>query len=199
MFPLSCREPWGFNRHEAHILPWHQSVGSALTPTAQAQHPWGTTWGWGHPAAALQLRLPCLCLCLFSLQPVLSLGWGATLRLSFCSRLWHQPILAKSPSPGVGCWSASQLCLTLCSPMDCSTPGFPVLHYLPGFAQIHVHWVGDAIQPSHPLPPSSAFALSLSQHQGLFQSIGSSHQVVKRLELQLQYQCFQWIIRIDFL
>ena len=51
------------------------------------------------------------------------------------------------------CWSVSQSCPTLCSPMDCSTPGFPVLHYLPKFAQTHVHWVDDAIQPSSPLSP----------------------------------------------
>ena len=62
--------------------------------------------------------------------------------------------------------SVAQSCLTVCNPTDCSTPGFPVLHYLPEFAQIHVHWVGDAIQPSHPLLPSS-FAFDLSQHQGL--------------------------------
>ena len=84
-----------------------------------------------------------------------------------------------------GCCSVTQLCLTLCNPMDCSTPGFPVLHYLPDFAQIHVRWVGDAISPSHPLQPSFPFAFNLSQHQGLFQWVSSSHQVVKVLELQL--------------
>ena len=62
--------------------------------------------------------------------------------------------------------SAAKSCPTLCSPMDYSTPGFPVLHYLPEFAQVHIHWVSDAIQPSHPLLPSS-FAFDLSQHQGL--------------------------------
>ena len=72
--------------------------------------------------------------------------------------------------------------------MDCSTPGFPVLHYLMEFAQMHVHRVGDAIQPSHPLLPPSPPVLSLSQHQGLFQSVSSSHQVAKVLELQLQHQ-----------
>ena len=66
------------------------------------------------------------------------------------------------------------------------------------FNQTHVHWVGDAIQPSHPMPPSS-FPFSLSQHQGLFQWVNSSHQVAKVLELQLQCQSFQWIFRIDFL
>ena len=68
----------------------------------------------------------------------------------------------------------------------------------PGFAQIHVHWGGDAIQPSHPLAPSSPLALSLSQHQGLFQWVGFSHQVAKVPEFQLQHQSFQWIFRIDF-
>ena len=76
-------------------------------------------------------------------------------------------------------------CVQLCNPLDCSTPGFPVLHYLPEFAQTHVHWVGDAIQPSHPLLSSSPFGFNLSQHQGLFQWVGSLHQVAKVLELQL--------------
>ena len=71
-----------------------------------------------------------------------------------------------------------QLCLTLCNPMDCSMPGFPVLYYLPEFAQTHVLWVNNAIQLSHPLFPSSP-ALSLSQHQGLLQWVGSLHQVAK--------------------
>ena len=63
--------------------------------------------------------------------------------------------------------------------MDCSTQGFPVHRCLPEFAQTHVHWVNDAIQPSHPLSPSSSPALNLSQHQGHFQWVGSSHQVAK--------------------
>ena len=69
--------------------------------------------------------------------------------------------------------------------MDCSTPGFPVLYYFLEFAQIHVHRVGDAMQPSHPLSPPSP-ALSLSQHQNLFQQVESLHQVAKVLELQHQ-------------
>ena len=84
--------------------------------------------------------------------------------------------------------------ICLCDPKDCNTPGFPVLHYLPEFAQTHVHWVDDAIQPSHPLLPTSP-ALNLSQNQGLFQWVGSSHQIAKVLELQ--HQSFQWIFRID--
>ena len=91
------------------------------------------------------------------------------------------------------CCSLTQSCPTLCNTMDCSMPGFPILHYLLEFAQTYVHWVSDAIQPSHPLlPASSPPALSLSQHQGLFQWVGSSHQVAKLLDLQLQHQSFQW-------
>ena len=78
---------------------------------------------------------------------------------------------------------------------DCRTPGLPAHHQLLEFAQTHVHWVGDAIQPSHPLSsPSPPF--NLSQHQGLFQWV-SSHQVVKDLEFQLQHQSFQSIFRAD--
>ena len=77
-----------------------------------------------------------------------------------------------------------------------AAPGFPVLHYLLEFAQTHAHWVGDAIQPSHPLSPP---ALNLSQHQGLFQWTEFLHQVAKVLELQIQHQSFQWIFRVDFL
>ena len=103
-----------------------------------------------------------------------------------------------SISPISHCCSVTQSCPTLHSPMDCSTPGFFVLHHLPELAQTHVHWVGDAIQPSHPLSsPSPAF--TLSQHQGLFQWVSSWQQVAKVLELQFQHQSFQWIFRIDFL
>ena len=94
------------------------------------------------------------------------------------------------------CCSVAQLCPTLCNAMDCSMPGFPVLHHLLEFSQIRVHWVNDAIQSSHPLLPPSPPALILSQHQGLFQRAGSSHQVAKVLELHLQHQSFQWIFRL---
>ena len=95
--------------------------------------------------------------------------------------------------------SVAQLCPTLCDPMDRSTQGFPVHHQLPEFTQTHVHWVGDAIQPSHPLPSPSPPAFNLSQHQSLFQWVSSSHQVAKVLEFQLQHQSFQWLFRTDFL
>ena len=75
--------------------------------------------------------------------------------------------------------------------MDCTTPGFPVHYQLPELTQIHVHRVGDAIQPSHPLLSPSPPALNLSQHQGLFQRVGSLRQVAKVLEFQLQHQFYQ--------
>ena len=83
--------------------------------------------------------------------------------------------------------------------MGCSRPSFPVHYQLLELTQIHVHWVSDAIQPSHPLSSPSPPAFNLSQHQGLFKWVSSSHQVAKVLELQLQHQCFQWIFRTDFL
>jgi len=95
--------------------------------------------------------------------------------------------------------SVAQSRPTLCDPMDCSTPSFPVHHQLLALAQTHVHWVSDAIQPSHSLSSPSPPAFSLSQHKDLFQWVSSSHQVAKVLELQLQHQSFQWIFRTDFL
>ena len=94
--------------------------------------------------------------------------------------------------------SVTQSCLTLCNPMDCSTPGFPIRHQLPELAQTHFHQVGDAIQPSYPLSSPSPPAFNLSQHQGLFQWVSSLHQVAKILEFQLQHQSLQWILRTDF-
>ena len=81
--------------------------------------------------------------------------------------------------------SVAQSCLTLCDPMNCSTPGIPVRHQLPEFTQTHIHPVGDAIQPSHLLPSPSPPAHNPSQHQSLFQWVNSSHEVAKVLEFQL--------------
>ena len=75
--------------------------------------------------------------------------------------------------------------------MNRNTPGHPVHHQLPESTQTHVHLVGDAIQLSHPLSSPSPPALNLSQHQGLFQGVNSSHEVAKVLEFQLQHQSFQ--------
>ena len=81
--------------------------------------------------------------------------------------------------------SVTQSCLTLWDLMDYSTPSLPVHHQLPEFTQSHVHWVSDAIQPSHPLSSPSSLTLNLSQHQGLFKWVSSLHQVAKVLEFQL--------------
>ena len=113
-------------------------------------------------------------------------------RLLYC--LSHQGLWEVPPSSPV-----AQSCPTLCNPLDCSTPGFPVLHQLPELTQIHVHRVTNAIQPPHPLSSSSPPAFNLSQHQGHFKWVSSSHQVAKVLEFQLQHQSFQWTFRADFL
>jgi len=127
-----------------------------------------------------------------------------TVQLLFWHWLFITVIIASSlelacDNKNCCCCSVAQSCPTLCNPMDCSTPGFPVLHQLQELAQTRVYWVGDAIQPSHPLSPTSHPALNLPQHQGLFQWVSSSHQVAKVLEFQLQHQSFQWIFRTDFL
>ena len=95
--------------------------------------------------------------------------------------------------------SVAQLFLIPWDSMDCSMPAFPVHDQLPELTQTYVHWVGDAIQPSHPLLSASPPAFNLSQHQGLFKWVSSSHQVAKVLEFQLQHQLFQLIFRTDFL
>ena len=90
------------------------------------------------------------------------------------------------------------MCLTLCDPVDCSTPGLPVHHQLPELTQTHVHdlfhhvhGVSDDIQPSYTLSSPSPPAFNLSQHQGLFKLVSTLHQVAKVLELQLQHQSLQ--------
>ena len=109
----------------------------------------------------------------------------------------HQQGLSHTATPGCKGWGwmeppvflvviccclVANLCPTLCDPMDCITPGFLILNCLPEFAQTHVHWVCDAIQPSHPLLPLLLLPC-LSQHQGLLQWVSSSHYVTKGLEL----------------
>ena len=93
--------------------------------------------------------------------------------------------------------SVTQLCPLLCDPVNHSTLGLPVHHQFPEFTHTHVHWVSDAIQPSHPLSSPSPPALNLSQHQGVFKWVSSLHQVAKVLEFQLQHQSFQWTPRTD--
>ena len=130
---------------------------------------------------------------------------GLSISCSFffqrCSPLesnWNSGTSTKVSPLFCCCCSVTRSCLTLCDPMDCSMPVSSVLHHLPEFAQTHVHCVGDAIKPSHPLLPPSSPALSLCQHQSC-QWVSSSHQAARVLEPQLQHQSFQWTVRIDFL
>ena len=109
------------------------------------------------------------------------------------------PLLQWTPVIEFQFTSVAQSCLTLCDPMNHSTPGLPVHHQLLEFTQTHVHRVGDAIQPSHPLSTASPLAFNLSQYQGLFKWISFSYQVPKVLEFQLQQQSFQWTPRTDLL
>ena len=95
--------------------------------------------------------------------------------------------------------SVAQSWPTLCEPVNRSMPGLPVNHQLPESTQTHVHRVGDAIQPSHPVSFPSPPDLNPSQFQGLFKCLSSPHQVAKVLEFQLQHQSFQWTPRTDLL
>ena len=131
---------------------------------------------------------PCLSM------PQLSTCFVLLILYSKCQRLkvdkWKSSPGSKSNCYSVQWLSRVRLFVT-------SMPGFPVCHQHPELAQTHVHWVGDAIQPSHSWLPPSPPAFNLSQHQGLFKWVNSSHQVAKVLEFQRQ--SFQWIFRTDFL
>ena len=117
---------------------------------------------------------------------------------SYFSHDYHEhQIILKCKFSSVQFSSVTQLCPTLCDPMNRSMPGLPVHHQLPEFTQIHVHWVGDAIQPSHPLSSPSPPAPNPSQHQSLSQWVNSSHEVAKVLAFQLQHHFFQRYPRAD--
>ena len=114
------------------------------------------------------------------------------------SKYWSCPLWILSPLL-LRLWivvAQSQYSVWLCHHMKCSTSGFPVLHYLMELAQNHVHWVGDAIQPSYPLLSPFPRAINLSQHQDLFQWVSASHQVARVLEVQLHHLFFQWIFSV---
>ena len=111
--------------------------------------------------------------------------WDPLLQCLYLDKLLKKQNTKK---PSVQFSSVAQSCPTLCDPMNHSMPGLPVHHQLPEFTQTHVHRVGDAIQPSHPLSSLSPPAPNPSQHQGLFQRVNSFHEVAKVLEFQLQPQ-----------
>ena len=145
----------------------------------------------------------CKNVCSFALSNKLSYAY----HVPYNSRGQHLKIyqweqfanIEHSPASLVQFSSVAQSCPTLCNPLDCSTQGFPVHHQLLESTQTHAHWVSDAIQPSHLLSSPSSPALNLSQHQGLFKWLSSSHQVAKVLEFQLQHQSFRWTFRTGFL
>ena len=141
----------------------------------------GRTHFWGHSQSELHF--------MFCSGEMLLLTFGP----------WLFALLLFWLSVSVQFSSVAQSCLTLCDPMDCSTPGSSVHHQVPEPTQTPVHRISDAIQLSHPLSSPSPPAFNLSQHQGLFQWVSSSHQGAKVLEFQLQHQSFQWIFRTDFL
>ena len=118
-------------------------------------------------------------------------SWSAFLTLIYFNVSW---CLSQSVSQSVSSVVSNSLW-----PHGLQHARLPCPSPTPELVQTHVHWVSDAIQPSHPLSSPSPPAFNLSQHQGLFQWVSFLHQVAKVLELQLQYQSFQWISRIDFL
>ena len=156
------------------IYPWRWDAFTNILGTPIHHSVYGVLWWWEELMAFLAL--------LTSL--IVWLG-----RIQRCVTNMHS-------YPLCWCFSVAQSCPTLCNPMNHRTPGLPVHHQLPELAQTHVHWVTDAIQPSHPLSSPSPPAFSLSQHQGLFQWVSSLHQEAIVLDLQLQHQSFQF--RTDF-
>ena len=113
--------------------------------------------------------------------------------------LWNHFIFNSAFRSKVVFSSVAQWCLTICDSINRSMPGLPVHHQLLEFTQTHAHRVGNAIQPSHSLLSPSPPAFNLSQHQGLFKWVNSSHEVAKVLKFQLQHQSFDWLFRTDFL
>ena len=133
------------------------------------------------------------------------LTWGLNPGLLLCRQILYH-LSHQGSSRYIQFSSVAQLCPTLCDPIDCSTPGVPIHHQLPEPTQTHVHHIGDIIQLSHPLSSPSPPTFNLSQHQGLFRWVSSSHQMAKVFEFQLQHQSFhihsgliEYSFRTDFL
>ena len=131
--------------------------------------------------------------------PVADSCWRMAKPIQYCKVISLQLNKFKLKNNNNQFSSVPQSCPTLCDPMDYSMPGFNVHHQLLELAQTHVYWIGDAIQPSHPLSSPSPSTFNLAQYQGLFQCVSSLHLVAEVLKFQLQHQAFQWILRTDFL
>ena len=124
----------------------------------------------------------------------MSHNWHLSILFHFWKAFWYIHMLGQKSSSNkfhrakiIQFSSVAQSCLTLCDLMNHSTSGLPVHNQLQESTQTHIHWVSDAIQPSHPLSSPSPPFLNLSQNQGLFKWVSSSHQVAKVLEFQLQH------------
>ena len=158
-------------------LSWKKTMCELMKPTTKAFNAGGLKHRLGD---SLQPN-PSVCTCQAFGHPVAG-GTGMQMRNRWAWGIWGPPPLLGGAGVArtvvtftVCCCSVTKSCLTLCDPMDCSISGFPLLHHLLEFVQIHVQWVGDAIQPSRPLSPPSSPALNLFQHQDLFQWTHSSH------------------------
>ena len=131
------------------------SILGAISGEGEWSHPWGWKyWCWNHNQDVLTKNMNC------RMHMAVSLSLRCTL---------SREGIRNSDIRSDQIRSVAQSCPTLCDPMNLSTPGLPVHHQLPEFTQTHVHWVSDAIQPSHPLSSPSPPALNPSQHQSLFQ------------------------------
>ena len=199
---LSLRKKWdGFNVGRLDIPGW------CLRRKGMSQGEWGKVWvlgdwsEWGvSECVYMRVQMNVLYVCVWGGQGVYVGGVGWRLRIWASLMMGFEPHHSQRGNSGcVQFNSVAQLCLTLCDPMNRSTPGLPVHYQLPEFIQTHVHWVSDAIQPFHPLSSPSPPTLNSSQCQGLSRWVSSSHQVAEVLEFQLQHQSFQWTPRTDLL
>ena len=207
---LAWKTPWleepgrlqsmGSLRVHSSVLAWRipgagDLVGCRLWGR-RVRHDWSDWAAFCIP----HLLSPFICWWTFRLFPALFVvNYNAAVNMGVNIYLQDSDIISFGfINPEVGLLDDSVQSLS-CDPMNWSTPGSPVHHQFLKLAQTHVHWVGDAIQPSHPLSSPSLPAFDLSQHQGLSQWVSSSHQVAKILEFQLQHHSLQWIFRADSL
>ena len=165
-------------------IPWTEEPGGVQSKGLQrVGHNWVRVVPWNHTNLSYSSRDQISKIKVSQDYIVSGSSRGESLLCS-ASR-GHQHSLAYDPFYMSLSFQFSHSCLTPCDPMDCSTPGFPVLHQLSEFTPTHVRWVGGAIQPPHLLSSLSPSTFNNSQHQGLFKWVSSSHQVAKELEFQL--------------
>ena len=131
-------------------------------------------------------------------EPSISIPYPTNIKWKWKVQPYQHPDKSSRSHVSVQFSSVAQSCPNLCDPMDCSRPGPPVHHQLPESTQTQVHWVNDVIQPSHPLLSPSPPAFNVSQHQGLFKWVSSSHQVAKLSQLHLQHQSSRYSKLISF-